>query len=137
MPWIYHQANGVLEHQGPHALLPVYRNGYSGAPGCVNNPHMETFSDKGPIPRGNYEIGLMYDDPPPKDHKGHHKHKSHKGPHVMNLKPKGHKAHGRHGFMIHGDNGDGNRSASNGCVILPEEIRLRIGHSGDRVLHVR
>jgi hypothetical protein len=48
----------------------------------------------------------------------------------------GNDMHGRSGFYIHGDNGKGDRSASEGCIILPRAVRERIHDSGDTRLHV-
>ena len=122
MPWIYHQSTGVLNYRHEHSSHPVGR-GYSGAPGSMNKPTLEGVPFKGPIPRGNYHIGPMY-------------HHHDKGPDVMNLTPVGHDAHKRDHFRIHGDNKHLNHSASEGCIILPKPIRLRLGHSLDKELHV-
>lgn len=122
MPWIYHQANGSLEYKWEHTGHRVGK-GYSGGPGAVNDPRMEAMRFKGPIPKGNYHIGPMYKHPE-------------KGPYVMNLTPVGHDARGRKLLRIHGDNENLNQTASEGCVILPREVRLRIGHSRDRTLQV-
>jgi hypothetical protein len=54
----------------------------------------------------------------------------------MDLSPVGHDAHNRLNFRIHGDNKHLNHTASEGCIILPKSIRLRIGHSLDKLLHV-
>jgi Tlde1 domain len=129
MPWVYHQSTGLLEYRAPHSgptAPPAHRvgHGYSGAPGAVNNPDMEAIHNVGPIPRGRWRIG------PLEPHHGR------RGPNVMSLTPIGHDAHTRFGFLIHGDNSLENRSASDGCVILGPDIRLRIGHSHDRLLEV-
>jgi hypothetical protein len=136
MPWIYHQSSGLLEYQWEQRKHEVDKTGYSGAPGAVNNPRMEAHHFVGPIPRGRYHIGKMYDDHEHKTPDG--KDRKPKGPHVMVLEPHGHDAHGRTDLMIHGDliGQEGKRKASDGCVILPKEIRKRIGHSHDRVLNV-
>ena len=122
MPWIYHQSTGMLEYTWQHTGHHVGR-GYSGAPGAINNSRMETIPFKGPIPKGRYHIGPMH-------------HHEAKGPYVMALTPVGHNAHNRPDLLIHGDNKQMNQTGSEGCIILPPEIRLRIGHSHDRILHV-
>jgi lipoprotein-anchoring transpeptidase ErfK/SrfK len=122
MPWTYHQSNGLLEYRWEHNVHHVGR-GYSGAPGAVNNSHMEAIHFKGPIPRGHYHIGPMGQRP------------NLKWP-VMTLTPVGHKAHNRTHLLIHGDNQNGNQTGSNGCIILEKAIRLRIGHSHDHILQV-
>jgi len=119
MSWTYHQSTGVLEHNGQ----PV-ATGYSGAPGSVNNPDQEAVHNVGPIPRGAYTIGPL---------EAHH---GHLGPNVLHLTPFGHQAHGRTRIYIHGDNSLGNRSASEGCVILPPAVRTSIGNSRDNTLEV-
>jgi hypothetical protein len=43
---------------------------------------------------------------------------------------------GRDGFLIHGDNKLGNRSASHGCIILDRVTRQKIADSKDRHLIV-
>jgi type VI secretion system (T6SS) effector TldE1-like protein len=120
MPWIYHQRSGLLEYRWQHAAHSV-GTGYSGAPGAVNDPTQEAIHFRGPIPKGRYRVGTIFH---------HHE----KGPHVMSLTPVGHSAHHRTDLLIHGDNDDLNHTASQGCVILAPEMRLRIGHSHDRTL---
>ena len=39
-------------------------------------------------------------------------------------------AHGRSGFLIHGDNSKGDKSASEGCIILGPDVRKAIADSG-------
>jgi hypothetical protein len=46
---------------------------------------------------------------------------------------------GRGDFLIHGDNSEGNFSASEGCIILAHDVRVKIaGHvlEGENKLHV-
>jgi hypothetical protein len=119
MSWTYYQSSGALKHNGHQVAI-----GYSGAPGAVNNPGQEYVHSIGPIPRGRYHIGRL---------EGHH---GHLGPNVMHLTPVGHNAYGRTRLYIHGDNAALNHSASEGCVILPRDIRLRIAHSRDHTIEV-
>jgi hypothetical protein len=120
MPWTYHQATGQLLHNGV-----VFGAGYSGAGIAAatgrNNPAMQATPFQGPIPAGQYTIGVAYNHPT-------------KGPNSMNLAPVGHNALGRTDFMIHGNNVQNN--ASQGCVIMGPAIRLQISNSGDNVLNV-
>lgn len=95
--------------------------GYSGTGDGKNNPEMEAVRMIGPLPRGDYEIGPIYDT-------------LHLGPRVMPLTPIGHDALGRSGFFIHGDNAK--HDASHGCIILPRGVRELIGAAGDRHLRV-
>lgn len=115
MAWKYGQRTGRLSRNGN---LITY--GYSGMAGCKNNFLGERIPFKGPIPTGRYKIG-----------KGETWNKMAS---VMTLTPSGHTAWGRTGFRIHGDNDT--HTASEGCVILPPDIRLRIATSGDSEFHV-
>ncbi len=116
MPWQYSQSSGSLQNNGNYIAT-----GYSGSGAGRNNGAMEHLRDIGPIPRGAYQIGRA-------------RRSNRTGPHVMDLTPRGHNAHGRHGFQIHGDNTAHN--ASTGCIILRRDIRERISTSGDDVLNV-
>jgi hypothetical protein len=90
----------------------------------LNNVHLESMADFGPIPRGQYSIGPFFDDPE-------------KGPIVARLTPApGTNDYGRSGFMIHGDNALMNETASEGCIILQHSIRVQIQDSGDKDLLV-
>lgn len=95
----------------------VWAAGYSGNGAGLNNPAAEDQHMVGVIPRGKWKIGKWYDDP-------------HLGPCVMHLDPDGFDPHGRSLFRIHGDNAKMNHSASDGCIILPRDIRERIAYSG-------
>jgi hypothetical protein len=125
--WIYHSDTGVLEHNGQ-----TIARGYSGhapngrgvPPDGINNPGLESDPDVGPIPRGQYEICAFFDDPE-------------KGPIVAHLTPLPEtNTFNRSGFMIHGDNYEGNESASLGCIILTHPTRALIAGSGDVSLTV-
>jgi hypothetical protein len=109
--WIYQQSTGDLVRGGRFVS-----SGYSGSGDGINNPVKEAVPDIGPIPRGEWNIGKAFDH-------------ATKGTIVMRLTPKGHKAHGRTGFLIHGDNAKRNRSASNGCIILSKDARDAIAKS--------
>lgn len=101
----------------------VEGTGYSGKGEGVDNPDKEDVPNVGPIPRGEWSIGDPYDD-------------KKKGPVVLPLKPVGHDAHKRTGFLIHGDNKEMNKTASNGCIILSKVLRERIAKSGVKKLVV-
>lgn len=90
--------------------------GYSGHGQGLNNPLLEAAVGMGPIPSGEWEIVRWHDNYI--DHHGHNK-----GPIVAELRPVGHNAHGRSGFLIHGDNSDMNHTASDGCIIAGPVIR--------------
>ena len=121
MPWTYHQRTGNLYHNGQFVAT-----GYSGHGAGKNKPDMEDRRGRlkaGPIPRGYYRIG------PPH-------HGIHTGPHVMDLTPIGHTAHGRTAFQMHGDSSVHVGRASVGCIILKLVFRQRVADSGDDLLRV-
>jgi len=135
MAWIYEQKTGLLRHPNDDSTCPGTANGpgacdcvargYSGAePDGKNNPAMESVPDVGPIPRGEYQIGVPHDTD------------SH-GPFVMSLTPApANEMFGRAGFLMHGDSVHAPGTASRGCVILPRPIRERVWNSNDHRLQV-
>jgi hypothetical protein len=119
MPWFYSQSSGntLLNDQ-------TVGKGYSGHGPGLCNPGMQHDPMTGPIPRGIYTIGPSFDHPA-------------KGPVVMSLQPSpANSMFGRSGFLIHGDNSAGNHTASEGCIILANEIREQISKASDRQLIV-
>jgi RHS repeat-associated protein len=127
--WEYAQATGVLTHvdDDDATRRTVATNGYSGHGAGVNNPSMQHVQKEGPIPLGSYTIGRQ---------------QTHVGangplPASMRLTPDpDNEMHGRSGFLIHGDNSRGDRTASEGCIILARAIRNDIVASGDNCLRV-
>jgi len=101
--------------------------GYSGAKDYINNTAAECIVNKGPLPRGRYRMTYVYEHD--------------KGKHVMVLTPMpGTDMCGRHSMLIHGDNRKMNGTASKGCIILPETIRIRIRDEikrGNDILRVK
>lgn len=97
---------------------------YSGHGIGLNNPEMENIQDVGPIPRGEWEVIQWHD------------HYEDKGPCVAQLSPVEHDAHGRVGFLCHGDNSFGNHTASHGCIIAAHDARQVWRDSGDMTLTV-
>ena len=119
MSWQYSQTTGQLTRDGK-----LVATGYAGKGAGKNNPKVEHLRDTGPLPRGRYRIGRPYEH-------------SKLGPHVMNLQPIGHAAHGRTAFRIHGESTSRPGAASDGCIILsPRNIRQQISASGDNELIV-
>lgn len=115
----YTQKDGEIT-EGPLIL----GHGYSGNGIGLNNPDMEATPDVGPIPRGGWAIVTWHDT------------YEDKGPCVAELQPVGHDAHGRTGFLIHGDNAAMDNSASHGCIIANHDIRQKLRDSGDLKLEV-
>lgn len=114
--WTYRQSTGILTHDNVFAGA-----GYSGHGEGRNNPEMQPVHNVGPIPQGLYRIGPVHDTD------------SH-GPIVMALEPQGHNALGRSGFLLHGDNIK--HDASEGCIIMPRQVRTEVSKSYDRDLTV-
>lgn len=111
-PWTYEVATGDVFHWDTGAF--VFR-GYSGKNNSLNKPQDEHLKGLGPIPRGLYTIGQ----PRTSERTGRF---------VLDLLPLGHKAQGRSGFQIHGDNKNGDFSASQGCIVLGPKERSEISN---------
>jgi hypothetical protein len=123
MPWEYSQSTGELRRV-QNGTRTRTGSGYSGRNTGLNNPASENQANVGPIPRGTWRIGTPRRSP-------------NTGPHVLDLTPIGHTAHGRTGFQIHGDNTTPQpNDASHGCIILPRSVRETISNSGDTILNV-
>ncbi len=87
--------------------------GYSGRGAGRNQPDREADPMLGPIPRGKWSISLCAESEHPR-----------LAMPVFRLMPIGHNAHGRSGFLIHGDNDI--HDASEGCIIAGRSIREAI-----------
>jgi hypothetical protein len=109
MKWTYTQATGELHRDGK-----LVATGYSGAPGHINATASEGLRSKGPIPRGLWRMVYFY------------QRHSRLGPVAIALKPEGHKALGRSDFMIHADSIQRPGTASQGCIILPQAVRVQM-----------
>ena len=119
--WAYEQSSGRL-FDGAGNLVG---SGYSGSGLYENMPQAECLHNQGPIPKGLYHIGQ------PVNTVTH-------GPFVLPLTPDpGNEMFGRFGFLIHGDSVIEPGTASQGCIILPHEIREAIAISGDTDLQVK
>ena len=98
--------------------------GYSGAPEGKNNPAKQSVPMVGPIPQGTYVIGTPFDSP---EH----------GPHAMHLSPDpANDMFGRSGFLMHGDSIEHPGCASEGCIIMPRDVREQVSASPDKLLAV-
>lgn len=116
---IYYVNSGMLKHNGERVA-----GGYSGAPEYKNNSQYECLKDRGPLPRGTYTITAPFRHP-------------HAGPFTLRLVPAAaNHMCDREGFMIHGDSTTEPGQASQGCIILPLQIRKKIWDSNDRDLRV-
>lgn len=107
--WIYNHQTGDIQRNNDKILA----RGYSGAPEYKNSKAAQILRNKGPIPRGLYQIG------PPIE-------VANLGTFVLRLTPaKGNEMFSRSGFLIHGE------MASQGNIILPLDVRKAISESGD------
>lgn len=121
--WTYEQSTGKLLDDNGELVW----TGYSGRNEGLNNAQMQNVPNEGPLPQGLYTIGSPYAHP-------------HLGPVCMNLEPDPHNLmFGRGDFRIHGDNMANNKSASEGCIVMPYAVRIKIGEAvvkGDAKLDV-
>lgn len=117
----YSQSTGLFT--GP----AITATGYSGHGEGLDNASMQDVHDIGPLPQGIYTIQPPHADPKV-------------GPVAMRLEPSPENTmFGRGDFLIHGDNAAQNHTASEGCIILPHDVRVKIGAavlSGDDQLMV-
>lgn len=99
--------------------------GYAGNGLDKNKPTSEKKSGHGPLPRGLYKITTVTDSP-------------NTGPFSIVLEPEpGTEMFGRSAFRIHGDNITTPGTASDGCIVLPRNLREKIWDSGERLLTVK
>lgn len=118
----FRQTDGRISLNGE--ILGAYPQCYSGHGLGMDNPAFESVHGVGVIPRGRWEIVKWYDNYGPK------------GPIVARLEPISHDAYDRNGFLIHGDNSAMNHTASDGCIIAPHDIRVKLRESGETALEV-
>ena len=125
---VYNRARGIfrilVEFQ-PGEEREVYRCvGYAGRGVGLNAPGASGIAGLGPLPAGDYVVGRPVDHP-------------RLGPLAFPLVPdRGNMMFGRSGFMIHGDNRKGDRSASSGCIILDRPHREALLEFGVKSLLV-
>jgi RHS repeat-associated protein len=125
LEWQYSQSSGQLNHVSGQTGVTLVGTGYSGHGLGLNNPAMQNVQNVGPIPQGTWTI-----EPQQNNTTGSGRNL----PASMRLSP--HDEINRAGFLIHGDNGRGDQSASTGCIILNREIRNQIGRSNNNILKV-
>ena len=117
--WIYQQSTGILfDPEGKKCC-----RGYSGRGEGKNNPKMDHVKSVGPIPKGDWVIGLPYNS-------------QRIGRYALPLYQHGHNSKGRNYFRIHGDSISNPGEASKGCMIHPLTIRKLIHQSNCKLLKV-
>jgi RHS repeat-associated protein len=126
--WTYSQSSQQLSHTDGSGNTTNEGSGYSGNGDGLNNPAMQGVQNVGPIPQGKYTIN-----PQQNNVTGN----GTSLPNSMTLTPDpSNNMFGRGGVLIHGDNSNGDNSASEGCIILNRSIRNKIANSGDNSLNV-
>lgn len=121
MTWEYN----VKEHKFYQNGTFKYDANYAGATGYKNDPAQECVKEKGPLPRGSYNIGSPHNS-------------AHTGKYTISLIPASSNLMcGRDAFKIHGMNANHPADSSNGCIIAPLSVRKAIWSSGDRELLVK
>ena len=123
--WKFIQETGELLDPEGYYTAHGYSGGNGGkSPEGVNNPEMQNVKNVGPIPRGFYTFGEVVL-------------KSHLGPYAIPLIPdKDNEMFGRSSFYVHGDRVTPPNSASDGCIIMPRDIRIKMYESKDHILEV-
>ena len=118
--WTYEQSTGGMFN--PEGELAG--TGYSGSPEGKNNTLMQAIHNVGPIPVGWYTLQGPVDS---------HVH----GRYAIPLEPDQlNEMFGRTGFMCHGDSMTNPGDASEGCIIMPHEVRVSMWESNDHRLQV-
>lgn len=133
LDWIYYQSTGKIVHQSTSGVNDDVGYGYAGHGNGLNNPASQDVPgggenpNGGPLPQGSYKIG-----PQQNNTTGSRR------PLAASMRlipdPKN-KMFGRAGFLIH----NGNmlkKDSSQGCIVLPLDVRNRIQNSGDHNLKV-
>jgi len=132
LSWEYSQSSGMVIHVDDESGTKTAEGwGYAGAGEGLNNPAMQHVRDLGPLPQGSYTIG------PQRDNPIFVRNRRITLPGSMRLTPTGDtNLLGRPGgFLIHGGDYE-SMTSPQGCIVLPPQIRDRIGRSGDNVLRV-
>ena len=124
--WTYFQDTGKLVAPDGFDAATGYAGGNEGKnPEGVNNHDMQNVKKVGPIPVGFYTFGEVVL-------------KSHLGPFAIPLMPDAtNEMFGRSGFYCHGDTKEMNQSASQGCIIMPRNVRNDMWASPDHILQVK
>jgi len=125
--WTYEQNTGKLFDASGELVATGYAGGNCGQnPEGINNHEMQDVKKIGPLPVGFYTFGEVVL-------------KSHLGPYAIPLIPDAdNEMFGRSALYIHGDHDATypKQSASEGCIILPRNIREQLWNSKDHVLEV-
>lgn len=126
MSWVYEQDTGKLRNPAGQVVAQGYAGGNCGLhPEGVNNHAMQFVHNIGPLPVGVYILGAMIPS-------------SHLGPNAIPLIPHdGNVMQGRGHFYMHGDMIGHPGEGSDGCIIMPPNVRAMVAASPDKTLEVR
>lgn len=125
MTWLYQQNSGRLYNSAGDFVAAGYAGGDCGLhPEGRNNPEMQDQRDIGPLPCGMYTFGEPIE---------HLK----LGPYALPLIPDPDNVmFGRTDFFMHGDNIERPGRASDGCLVMPRNVRQYCWTSPDHRLQV-
>ena len=116
----YEQRTGAIRYDNGK-LIGI---GYSGHGLGKNNPLMQDVKNVGPIPRGRYKKGKVYDS-------------EHTGPFTILLIPDlKNEMFGRSDFKMHGDSIENPGTASLGCIVAERETREEVYNSTEQYINV-
>lgn len=119
MPYQFSQSSGILRH---NSIL--FGSGWAGQGIGRHNPDMQNVLGIGPLPRGKYLISKAYSHP-------------RLGPVVLDLTPDpSNEMFGRSLFRIHGAAKVNPELSSEGCIIMPRQVREGIDTGIDKDLEV-
>lgn len=117
--YTFSQSSGILRHNNV-----LFGSGWAGQGIGRNNPDAQQIHNIGPLPRGKYKIGKAYHHPK-------------LGPVVMDITPDPiNEMLGRSLFRIHGAASQNPELSSEGCIIMPREVRQGIDTGIDKDLEV-
>ena len=125
MSYMFNQSTGELTDPSGAVVATGYAGGNCGKnPEGRNNPDMQAVKCIGPLPEGWYDLGEPVA-------------QSHLGPFAIPLIPDpANDMLGRGDFYLHGDTTPSG-NASEGCIIMPRNIREAVKASGERLQVVR
>lgn len=123
--WIYEQITGKLFSPDGSLVATGYAGGNEGKnPEGVNNHTLQMIKGVGPLPCGIYTFGEVVL-------------QSQLGPFAIPLIPDPtNEMYGRGGFYCHGDTMAMDKSASEGCIIMPRLVRNSMYRGTDRKVEV-
>jgi RHS repeat-associated protein len=142
LTWVYSQGTGNLYYipdapGNSDSGEPIFvGKGYAGHGTGLNDPSSQCVqgnpqhpdTNAGPLPQGGYTIGPIQNN---RSNDGRIFNQS------MRLIPDpNNDMCNRAGFLIHGSNDPNHQNASQGCIVLPPNIRHKIGQSSDKKLKV-